>query len=642
MKICQNCDTENPADAVFCSSCGMSLLARGAAGHGSEVQDTPGRKAKRLRRIARVLAVIWAAGLTPCNALLWVVVYELTLEQSGVSAFPLPPHWWLILFLILSVTWAPTVIAWRWEAIGGVMLIVLGLLGVVPGAVGLLVSILWFVSWILASPDLVYKALLAPLSAFPLLFFSGLPLAAGTFFLASSQRSETAARLLFLAGRWKRHTAIISVAMLCLVELCLVVLFLAIREQSPGGNLGPCNASPSISADGRYVAFASEASDLVPGDTNDQCDVFVHDRHTGQTTRISVASDGRQGNGDSNEPSVSADGWYVAFESAAAHLVPGDYDRLPDIFVHDRRTGDTVRISRTPRQGPETSSGPSISPDGRCVAFRSDGSNLVPADTNDLWDIFVHDRHTGQTTRISVASDGNQGDDVSFEPSISADGRYVAFTSGASNLVPADTNDVYDVFVHDRQTGETVRLSVASDGKQGDGVSFDPSISADGRCVAFRSDGSNLVPADTNDLCDIFVHDRQTGQTERVSVASDGTQGDDWCGDPSISADGRYVAFSSSASNLVSGDANDVEDIFAHDRQTGQTVRVSVASDGTEGNGHSLEPSISADGRYVAFRSWASNLVPADTNDAWDVFVHDRQTGETVRVSVASQGTQTD
>jgi len=266
----------------------------------------------------------------------------------------------------------------------------------------------------------------------------------------------------------------------------------------------------------------------------------------------------------------------------------------------------------------------------------------VPADTNDLWDIFVHDRHTGQTTRISVASDGNQADDVSFEPSISADGRYVAFTSGASNLVPADTNDVYDVFVHDRQTGETVRLSVASDGKQGDGVSFDPSISADGRCVAFRSDGSNLVPADTNDLCDIFVHDRQTGQTERVSVASYGTQGDDWCGDPSISADGRYVSFGSSASNLVSGDANDVDDIFVHDRQTGQTVRVSVASDGTEGNGHSLEPSISADGQYVAFGSSASNLVPGDTNEADDIFVHDRQTGETFLISVPSEGTPTD
>jgi Tol biopolymer transport system component len=264
---------------------------------------------------------------------------------------------------------------------------------------------------------------------------------------------------------------------------------------------------------------------------------------------------------------------------------------------------------------------PSISADGRYVAFHSDASNLVPGDTNGTWDIFVHDRLTGQTTRVSVASDGTQGNNGSGDPSISADGRYVAFTSEASNLVPGDTNGTWDIFVHDRVTGQTTRVSVASDGSEGYGSSFSSSISADGRYVAFSSWASNLVPGDTNGWADVFVHDRVTGQTTRVSVASDGTEGNHVSLLPSISADGRYVAFSSWASNLVPGDTNEVQDIFVHDRLTGQTSRVSVASGGTEGNGASEFPSISADGRYVAFYSAASNLVPGDTNGTWDIFV---------------------
>jgi len=230
----------------------------------------------------------------------------------------------------------------------------------------------------------------------------------------------------------------------------------------------------------------------------------------------------------------------------------------------------------------------------------------------------------GNTIRVSVASDGTQSNHDSYNPSISADGRFVAFESEATNLVSGDTNNFRDIFVHDRQTGQTTRVSVASDGTQANGHSFDPSISADGRYVAFISLASNLVSGDTNDHQDIFVHDRQTGQTTRVSVASDGTQANDHSFDPSISADGRYVAFISFASNLVGGDTEPPilpsttslpnnpasqgrgvsSQVFVHDRQTGATTLVSVAIDGSEGNGHSEEVSISADGRYVAFRSW--------------------------------------
>jgi len=385
----------------------------------------------------------------------------------------------------------------------------------------------------------------------------------------------------------------------------------------------------SISADGRYVAFLSWASNLVPGDTNGSKDIFVHDRQTGQTTRVSVASDGTQGDWDSDRPSISADGRYVAFESVATNLVPDDTNGRYDIFVHDRQTGQTTRVSVASdgTQGDGRSRDASISADGRYVAFESVATNLVPDDTNGSTDVFVHDGETGQTTRVSVASDGTQGDGGSEAFSISADGRYVAFLSWASNLVPGDTNTTGDIFVHDRETGQTTRVSVASDGTEGDGHSGYPSISADGRYVAFESYATNLVPDDTNANDDIFVHDRETGQTTRVSVASDGTQGNAPSYDASNSADGRYVAFESWATNLVLTDTNATSDIFVHDRETGQTTRVSVASDGTQGNAPSYWPCNSADGRYVAFYSWASNLVPGDTNSRTDVFVHDRGAG---------------
>jgi Tol biopolymer transport system component len=393
--------------------------------------------------------------------------------------------------------------------------------------------------------------------------------------------------------------------------------------QGNGISLSPT----AISAEGRYVAFTSLASNLVPEDSNNALDVFVHDRQTGITTRVSVASDGTQANNGSLNPSVSADGRYIAFSSSASNLVPGDTNGRRDVFVHDQQTGTTTRVSIASdgTQGNSDSNYPSISANGRYVAFDSFANNLVPGDTSGTQDVFVHDRQTGITTRVSVASDGTQGNLHSRSPSISGDGCYVAFESDASNLVPGDTNGSLDVFVHDRQTGITKRVSVSSDGTQGNFGGNDPSISEDGRYVAFFSISSNLVPDDTNNKIDVFVHDRQTGITRRVSVASDGVQGDQNSGFPSISADGRYVAFDSFASSLVPGDTNDTRDVFVHDQVTGTTTRVSVASNGTQGNGSSVIPSISADGRYVAFESLASSLVPGDTNEVSDVFVHERE-----------------
>ena len=383
---------------------------------------------------------------------------------------------------------------------------------------------------------------------------------------------------------------------------------------------------PSISADGRYIAFYSYANNLVANDTNSAYDIFVHDRQTGSTTRVSITSTGLQANGDSSESSISADGRYVAFASVADNLVANDTNNESDVFVHDRQAGSTTRVSITSAglQANSYSYHPSISADGRYVTFCSYASNLVANDTNAAYDIFVHDRQTSSTTRVSIASNGTQANSSSLESRISADGRYVAFSTDASNIVMDDTNGISDIFVYDRQTGSTIRASLANDGSQANGYADSPSMSADGRYITFRSNANNIVTNDTNLVDDIFVRDQQTGSTTRVSIASNGTQANAALSEPNISADGRFIAFRSAASNLVANDANTVYDIFVHDRQTGSTTRVSIASNGTQADGASYAPSVSADGCYIAFYSYAINLVADDTNGVADIFVHDR------------------
>jgi Tol biopolymer transport system component len=228
---------------------------------------------------------------------------------------------------------------------------------------------------------------------------------------------------------------------------------------------------------------------------------------------------------------------------------------------------------------------------------------------------------------------GKPGNDDSFNPSVSADGLYVTFDSFATNLVPGDTNAMSDIFVRDRTAGVTYRISKDSAGTEADGASYNPSVSADGRYAAFASGASNLVSGDINGKADVFVRDRASGITWRVSKDSAGAEGDDVSSNPSISGDGRYVAFYSYAGNLVSGDSNGCGDVFVRDRQTGTTTRVSRNSAGAEGDGHSDNPAISADGRYVTFMSFATNLVAGDTNGEVDIFVRDRQTGTTTLVS---------
>ncbi len=390
-------------------------------------------------------------------------------------------------------------------------------------------------------------------------------------------------------------------------------------------------AAPSLSADGRYVAFISGATNLVPGDMNGKYspDVFVHDRMTGQTERVSVASDGTEANGGTSEVSVSGNGRYVAFSSLANNLVTGDTNAAFDVFVHDRQTHQTTRVS-VASDGTQASGGesrnPSISNDGRYIAFYSFATNLVPQDTNNAADVFLYDQMTGKTEHVSVATDGTQANGSSSFNSISADGGYVAFVSEASNLVSGDTNGALDIFVRDRVTGHTERVSVSSDGTQANQESLAHSISSDGRYIAFQSGATNLVPNDTNQTLDIFVRDQQTNQTTLISLTSICTAANGPSYTVAASADGRYVTFLSVASNLVPGDTNETFDIFIRDRQTGQTSRASVTSDGTQANGFSFSPSLSADGRYIGFQSDATNLVSGDTNGVTDIFVHEQNT----------------
>jgi Tol biopolymer transport system component len=394
----------------------------------------------------------------------------------------------------------------------------------------------------------------------------------------------------------------------------------------------------SISPDGRCVAFQSAATNLVPGDTNLTPDIFVRDSGAGRTELGSTGSGGTQGNDDSSGPSISADDRYVAFESVATNLVAGDTNGAKDILVRDRDTGTTERVSVSTGgvEGNGDSSNPAISSDGRFVAFDSVASNLVAGDTNAVADVFVRDRQLGTTTRVSV---GSEGDGPSVNPSISAAGAVIAFESSATNLVAGDTNAAVDVFVRDLTASTTTRVSVGAGGAQGNGDSVNASISGDGLLVAFQSAASNLVTGDSNLTLDVFVRDRQLASTVRVSVDSGGTQGAGASTDPSISSDGRFVAFASAASNLVAGDSNLTLDVFVRDRQLASTVRASVDSGGTQGAGSSGGPSISADGRFVAFDSLASNLVLGDTNGFQDVFLRDEGTASAFESFCPGDGT---
>jgi Tol biopolymer transport system component len=371
-----------------------------------------------------------------------------------------------------------------------------------------------------------------------------------------------------------------------------------------------------ISASGRYVAFTSQATNLVPGDTNHRQDAFVYDRRTGHTQRVSVSSSGAQAkpgrdpDGGSAAMDISADGRFVLFRSDAKNLAPGDAGGKSGAFIRDRLTQHTRRI---PLSGKGVTGG-ALSADGRYA--------ILDAGT----EVFRYDLRRHRLLRLTATANSWSG-----EASVSANGRYVAFTSNATNLVRGDTNKLPDIFVHDMRTGRTARISVTSTGKQGVGKRYSngsnaPRISSDGRYVAFHSDMTNLVRGDTNGVFDIFVHDRATGKTQRVSVSSTGRQSNGESGSgASFSANGRYVAFSSLATNLVANDRNDITDVFVRDLRKHRTQLVSLGmhGQGDDASWIGLGTAFTRDGHHLLFASWAANLVPGDTNGVADVFVRD-------------------
>ncbi len=426
--------------------------------------------------------------------------------------------------------------------------------------------------------------------------------------------------------------ATIFLTLLVAPDLALAQTTELVSVSTAGRQGDALSGVPSISADGRYVAFGSESSTLVAGDSNGTSDIFVRDRLTSTTLLVSRTPLGTSGNGYSyvDQDSISADGRFVTFLSVAADLVPGDTNGVEDVFVRDLIAGTTANLSMNP-VGAMTNTDTPISQDGRYVAFsRFDG--LVAGDSNGATDVFVHDRRTGATQCASVDSSGADANSSSGSPSLSSDGRYVAFLSLATNLVTGDTNDGADIFVHDMLSGFTRRVSVDSAGVEANAACVKPSISADGRYVGFSSEATNLVAGDTNGKNDDFVHDLRTGKTTRISIASNGSEGD-WHAlhTQALSDGGRFVAFSSYASNLASSDTLSGDpfghdaDCFVHDRLTGVTSLISVNASGVAGNKSSIGPcAMSAGTRFIAFRSDATNLVPVDVNGCGDVFVHDR------------------
>lgn len=381
---------------------------------------------------------------------------------------------------------------------------------------------------------------------------------------------------------------------------------------------------PRISGDGRFVVFSSAASNLVMNDTNGVADIFIIDRSTHQISPCSVLSESDVlANNHSTDPSVSDDGRYVVFTSAASNFSEGDTNNSLDVFVHDRQTGGTYAISMDGdgNFGDNHSYNAVISRDGSFIAFRSFATNLVANDTNNSSDIFLFQVSNGALTRVSVSSFGVEAGGDSNQPQLSDDGRYVVFTSAASNLVGSDSNSLPDVFLHDTETGSTTIISRTTGGLIANGYSLDPAISGDGRFVAFRSSATNLVASDTNSMDDIFVYDRDLSTMERVSVNSKGVESAAVSRAPQISEDGQFVSFISDTTNMGSIDKNNVSDIFVFDRNLHTTRRVNITNSKSEGNGPVLSFSMDSTGAFFAFESEATNYDPTDTNLAGDIFV---------------------
>jgi Tol biopolymer transport system component len=410
-------------------------------------------------------------------------------------------------------------------------------------------------------------------------------------------------------------------------------LILVSRASGFGGAAANrASSAPSLSADGRLVAFESAASNL-SSFGNTIPDVFVRDSIAGTTTLVTRGAHGLFQSPESREPSgdpaISADGRVVAFASAADNLSTSDADGVRDVFVGELGTGAITLVSRGSGipdgpAGTDDSGEPAISGDGGVVAFTSEADNIAANDNNGVTNVYVRNLSSHTTVLASRASSAGDGD--STAPAVSADGRLVAFTSAAGNLSDEDAAGVTDVFVRDVAAGTTTLVSRATglNGAAAGGSSRDASISADGRLVAFASDANDLSGEDDDGVTNVFVRDLVAGTTTLVSRATDGAAATGSSTEPVISADGRHVAFRSTADNLSSSDVDSVSNVYVRDLATGETSLISRATGagGRGATGASSQPALSGDGRLVAFTSAAQDLSSEDGPEG-DVFLRD-------------------
>ena len=409
----------------------------------------------------------------------------------------------------------------------------------------------------------------------------------------------------------------------------------AVTLASPGGTPGagtPGGAlEPSVSADGNFVAFSSDFSHTAT-DQNGLRDVYLFDKTQGTIILVSRTAAGSAGNGASSEPSISQDGAYVSFSSVATDLGGGQPagNGLKDIFIWERATGNVTQVSVTTGGGNpgEFSAEPNTNGDGNFVAYTSPAGAALfdpnAVDANSLRDVYLWNRTTGVTRLVSTVTPGTTGPFTSanagsFDPSVSSDGRFVAFRSEASDLVAGDGNGFRDIFLRDMTTGTTILVSRTATGTSGNSESDSPSVSANGDFAVFSSLASNLVDGDTSaNGRDIFLFNRTDNSVTLVSrnLNRNGSGNGD-SSEPSISQDGRFIAFTSEASDLVGADTNGVADIFLYDIQTGTMNRVSINdTTGEQGNGASTDANVAPGGLFIAFTSRATNLAAGDTNGA--------------------------
>jgi hypothetical protein len=407
-----------------------------------------------------------------------------------------------------------------------------------------------------------------------------------------------------------------SFAVVGLLSLSLGACTARVSVSSNEVQANAASHNPSISEDGRYVAFDSEASNLVLGDGN----LFVRDLAAGTTT---VVTPGAASATSLHE--ISADGRYVAFESSS-RLTPDDTGDDTDVYVWDRQTGATTRASvgfggregNANAEVPDTYGSIAISRNGRYVAFESSSTDLVPGDTNGLADIFVRDRTASTTTRVPFESTGEPATEPDrstpiglTHPVLSLDGQHVGF---ASARVYPGPNPVLrlgtDLYVRNLDTGGTTKVTPEAL-PEGAGLAF--SLDAHGEHAAFSSYAEDLVPGDSNGKEDIFVRNLRTGAVTRLPAEATGAGGVFYgLTDPSLSRTGRFVAFTT--------DPYTTSNVYIHDLQTGRTRRLTKDHQAAT-QPYNLFPRISADGRWVAYESTDPTAVQGDTNDVPDVFV---------------------